>query len=108
MTDARFLYVTTKDIEQAREISRSLLEQNLIACANILPQMESIYRWNGKVETAKEAVLILKTEARLVEKATSAVLKLHSYETPCVLELKIESGAQAYLNWLKSETSSRS
>ena len=104
MTDVRFLYVTAKGADQARELARALLDQRLIACANILPQMESIYRWNGEVQNDREAVLILKTSAPLVARATEAVLKLHSYETPCVLELKIESGAQGYLNWLMNET----
>lgn len=103
MTDIRLLYVTTKDIEQARSIGRALLDRKLIACANILPQMESIYRWNGAIQNDSEAVLILKTEARLVEATKNAVLELHSYETPCVLTLNVESGSQAYLDWLKSE-----
>jgi periplasmic divalent cation tolerance protein len=103
MTDVRLLYVTTKDNDQARTIARELLDQRLIACANILPQMESLYRWNGEVQNDKESVLILKTSASLVARATEAVLKLHSYETPCVLELKIESGAKGYLDWLAAE-----
>lgn len=103
MADIRLLYVTTKDLEQARHIGRTLLERKLIACANILPQMESIYRWNGEVQNDSEAVLILKTNTKLVEDATQAVLELHSYETPCVLALPIESGAKDYIQWLQSE-----
>ena len=104
MTDVRLLYVTTKDTEQARTIAHALLERKLIACANILPKMESIYRWDDKVQNDSEAVLILKTDVHLVGQATEAVLSLHSYETPCVLSLSVEAGAAGYLNWLKSQT----
>jgi len=106
ITDIRLLYVTTKDIDQARAIARALLDQRLIACANIIPQMESIYRWKGVVEYATEAILILKTRVDLVEKTTQAILALHSYETPCVLCLPVDAGAEGYLNWLRGELSS--
>lgn len=99
----RLLYVTTSNIDQARELARTLLDRKLIACANILPQMESVYRWEGEVRFESEAVLILKTEKRLVEAAQNAVLELHSYQTPCVLTLPIESGSQGYIDWLKNE-----
>lgn len=103
ITDIRLLYVTTKDLDQARAIARALLDQRLIACANIIPQMESIYRWKGVVEYATEAILILKTRASLVEKTTQVILELHSSETPCVLCLPVETGAEGYLNWLSDE-----
>jgi periplasmic divalent cation tolerance protein len=103
MTDIRLLYVTTKDVSQAREIARTLLDRRLIACANILPQMESIYRWKGQIESGTESVLILKTEERLVDEVTQAVHELHSYEIPCVLSLNVEAGAGDYIDWLKSE-----
>ncbi len=103
MTDIRFLYVTTKDVEQARSIAETLLERRLIACANIIPQMESIYRWQDKIEHSTEAILILKTQKNLVDQAQKAVLELHSYEVPCILTIPIESGAQGYLDWLQAE-----
>lgn len=101
MTDARLLYVTTKDIEEARAITRALLDQDLVACGNLLLGMESIYRWQGKVETAREVVLILKTTATKVEAVTRTIEAMHSYETPCVLEIAIESGSADYLKWLR-------
>lgn len=106
MTSLRLLYVTTQDIEEARTLARELVKRRLVACANILPQMESIYRWNEKIEHANEAVLILKTKARLVPQTIAAVEELHSYETPCVLSLPIESGASKYLDWLTGEIQS--
>lgn len=100
MTDIRLLYVTTKDIDQARTIARALLEGGLVACANILPQMESLYLWQGKIETTQEAVLILKTKTSLVPRAMAAVQSHHTYETPCILSLSIEAGHQLYIDWL--------
>ena len=100
MTELRLLYVTTKDVEEARALSRELLARNLIACANIFPTMESIYRWEGKVQSAAESVLILKTKQDLVERTIAAVEELHSYDVPCVLSLPIEGGAADYLHWI--------
>jgi periplasmic divalent cation tolerance protein len=103
MTDIRLLYVTTKDLSEAQSIADTLLERRLIACANIFPTMHSVYRWNGSVQHDSEAVLILKTSAALAQQVTEAVTELHSYATPCVLSLPVESGASGYLNWLKGE-----
>jgi periplasmic divalent cation tolerance protein len=104
MTHVRLIYVTTQNTDQARGIARELLERKLIACANILPMMESIYRWNDAIQSEQEAVLILKTDARLESAATQAILELHSYETPCVLSLPVTHGAPDYLKWLLEQT----
>lgn len=104
MTDIRLIYVTTKDLEEARALSRELLDRKLIACANMIPGMESIYSWQGAIETANEVVLILKTKSSQVQATIQAVEELHSYETPCALEIKIESGSSGYIDWLKAQT----
>src|SRR6185312_12430554 len=70
MSDLRILYVTAADADEALRIGRALVEARLAACANVLPGMTSIYRWEGRVEQAAEAVLVLKTRASLVEAAT--------------------------------------
>ena len=103
MTDLRLIYVTTRDPDQARMLARSLLEQRLIACANILPQMESLYFWQGKIENESEAVLILKTTEELVPKAMAALESLHSYATPCILSLVVDQGSAKYLDWLRAQ-----
>ena len=103
MTEFSLLYVTIATLDQARELARQLLEEKFIACANFLPQMESIYSWKGKIESSKEVVILLKTESRLVSAVTQRVGELHSYETPCVLEIKVESGSAKYLGWLKDQ-----
>lgn len=100
------LYVTCASLEEAAKIGRALVEERLVACANIIPGMRSIYRWQGKLAEESECVLILKTRAQLVEKATARVKALHSYSVPCVLELPVGRGHQPYIDWLLAETSS--
>ncbi len=81
----RLVYVTTKDREEARIIGTALIEEKLAACANILDGMESIYRWEGKVETGKESVLILKTTYNNITKLTRRIKELRSYDVPAIV-----------------------
>ena len=101
---AVLLYVTTRDREEAVRISSKLVEERLIACGNILDGMESVYWWNGKIERSKEAVLIAKTDRRNVDLVTARILELHSYDTPCVVALPIETGNGDYLSWIERES----
>jgi periplasmic divalent cation tolerance protein len=87
----------------AREISKILIKEKLIACSNILPTMESHYVWKGKTEKAAESVLILKSDKKLAKALTKRVLELHPYDTPCVIELPVESVSEAYGLWLHSQ-----
>lgn len=103
MSELRLLYVTTKTKDEAMLLAKALLQKRLIACANILPQMESIYRWEDSIQTEVECVLILKTLAAKVGETILEIEQLHSYETPCVLEVKVESGSSKYLAWLAAE-----
>jgi periplasmic divalent cation tolerance protein len=105
MDEFVFVYMTTSSLDQARVIGRRLVEARLAACANILPGMESIYHWQGKIETALETVLIAKTRAVLVDQLTAMVKELHTYDCPCVVALPITAGNPAYLRWLGQETS---
>ncbi|SLN45185.1 divalent-cation tolerance protein CutA [Oceanibacterium hippocampi] len=108
MTEAlRLLYVTTADAEEARSIGRAAVEAGLAACANVLPAMTSIYRWQGAVEEAGEAVLILKTRAALVAAATDLIRERHSYDLPCVVALPIVGGNRGFLDWIVAETGPR-
>lgn len=99
----RFVYVTTKDREEAVHIGTTIVEEKLAACANILDGMESIYRWKGKIETAKECILVLKTSYSNVAKLTRRIKELHSYEVPCIISLNIaeQEGNPEYLNWIR-------
>lgn len=106
----RLVYITTKNREEARKIGRTLVEEKLAACVNIIDGMESIYRWKGKIEEAKEAILIAKTPYHNVKPLTERVKKLHSYECPCVVSLTLteQEGNDDYLRWLIKETQDQS
>lgn len=104
MMDAVLLYVTTADEAEAERLGRAVVEARLAACANILPGMRSIYRWQGKIESGQECVLILKTRPELAQRAIEAVKAGHSYETPCTLVLPVQGGNPAFLNWIAAET----
>lgn len=99
--DILLFYVTCPDTETAKKISMTLLQEGLIACANILPGMESLYWWEGKVDSAKEVVLILKSASAQSPRIIARVESLHPYNTPCILTLPIEKSSEAYVRWLK-------
>jgi len=97
----QLFYVTCPDSDTARKISLTLLQEGLISCANLLPGMESLYWWEGKIETTNEVVLILKSSALQASRIIARVESLHPYNTPCILTLPIEKGSEAYIKWLK-------
>lgn len=98
MADAMVVLCTFPDIEQARQIGAALVERQVAACVNLLPGVESIYRWEGKVETAGEVLGIIKT-TRYAE-LEAAIQELHPYEVPEILALPVAGGSSAYLEWL--------
>ncbi|MFC5354094.1 divalent-cation tolerance protein CutA [Azospirillum himalayense] len=99
-----FAYITAGSRDEARRIGRALVEEGLAACANIFDGMTSIYRWQDAIEEATETVLIAKTRAELFDRLAARVRELHSYEVPCVVELRVGRGNPAYLDWLRDET----
>lgn len=101
---ALFVYVTCKDKAEALEIGKAMVEGRWAACANIVDGMESIYWWEGKLESGKESVLILKTQENLLDALTEKVKSLHSYSVPCVVALPIVGGNADYLAWSTKET----
>jgi periplasmic divalent cation tolerance protein len=103
---ALFLYVTFASAQEAETIARALLERRLVACANIFPAHTSLYRWEGKIESASETAAIFKTRADLFDRVEAAVQALHSYECPCIVALPIEKGHGPFLQWIERETSS--
>lgn len=106
MADTSLIYVTTGSEEEARQIAAALVEARLVACANMLPGMKSIYRWQGEIQSDREVVLILKTQTSLVDMVTDKVKELHSYDCPCVVALSIAGGNPAFLDWIGEQTSS--
>jgi periplasmic divalent cation tolerance protein len=101
MTDFQIVLSSCADREQAERIAHRLVEQQLAACVNILPGMQSIYRWQGKVETAAEVLLVIKTSADLIAEVELTIASLHSYEVPEFLVLPVSGGSHAYLAWLR-------
>lgn len=101
--EIRFVYMTAGSRGEAAAIGRRLVEERLAACVNILTPMQSIYRWEGKIEEAAEAVMIAKTTAECLERLVSRVKELHSYDCPCVVAWKITGGNPAFLDWVAEE-----
>lgn len=104
MTNARIILTTAGSREEAGKIAHALVERRLAACVNIVPRIESVYRWQGKVETAEEWLLLIKTRAELFERVRDAVKELHSYELPECVMLEVSAGSQAYLEWIDKNT----
>jgi periplasmic divalent cation tolerance protein len=104
MTDFVSVYVTAGSRDEAEKIARALVEEKLAACVNILPGVKSTYRWQGKIETTDEIVLIAKSRAALFPKLEKRVKELHSYECPCIVAWPVEAGHRPYLDWLTEET----
>ena len=105
MSDLRLVYITAGSAEEAATIGRALVEERLAACVNILPGMRSIYRWQGAIESADEAVLIAKTRSALVTALVARVRQLHSYDVPCAVVYDMTDGLPAYLDWIDVSTS---
>ncbi len=100
MTDKRIVLSTAGSEEEARKIARHLIERKLAACVNIVPQIESIYRWQGKVEEARECLLLIKTTAERFPEVRDALHELHSYDLPECVAITVEDGSSGYLNWI--------
>jgi periplasmic divalent cation tolerance protein len=104
MTTARIILTTAGSQEEAGKIAHALVERRLAACVNIVPQIESVYRWQGRVETAQEWLLVIKTQAELYERVRDALKELHSYDLPECVMLEVTAGSQEYLDWIAKNT----
>jgi periplasmic divalent cation tolerance protein len=104
MERAVLLYTTWPSIVEAEAAGKQIVQRRLAACVNILPGMVSHYWWQGAIERAEESVMIVKTRASLAEAARDAVKELHSYETPAIMVLPVESLDPDYHAWLVAET----
>ena len=104
MERAVFVYTTHPSIVEAERVGRVLVERRLCACVNILPGMISHYWWQGAIERGEEVVMIIKTRASLAARVSAAVKEMHSYSTPAILVLPLESVDKPYLDWLMAET----
>ncbi len=98
---------TTSSEEEARNIAKALIERRLAACVSIVKNVESIYVWRGKVESAHEFLLIVKTREDLAQRVIESIKELHSYEVPEALVVPVERGLETYLRWIDSVVEGR-
>ena len=104
MEDFIIILVTTSSEEEGRKIAQALIEKRFAACVNLIKDIESIYRWKGKISDEKEILMMIKTRKKLYKSVEDEVKKLHSYEVPEIIALPISSGSKDYLYWMDSET----
>jgi periplasmic divalent cation tolerance protein len=93
-------FSTFPDVETARRIARELVAENFAACANVIPKIESIYRWQGKIEQGDETLVLFKTTAARFAAFEEKLKSLHPYDVPEVISCKIEAGLPEYLRWV--------
>lgn len=101
VSNVRIVLTSAGSQQEACRLARTLVEEHLAACATLIPTVHSIYRWKGKIESAQEALLLIKTTAEQIDALESRLHALHSYQTPEFLVLEVNAGSQRYLDWLQ-------
>ncbi len=104
MTTMCLILTTAGSADEAKKIAHALVERRLASCVNIIPRIESVYRWKEQVESAEEWLLLIKTRKDAFERVRAAIEELHSYELPECIMLEIAEGDQRYLDWLAKNT----
>jgi len=104
MSDISIVMVTVGNGEEALSIARTLVEEQLVACVNVVPRIRSIYRWKGEICDDEEQLLIMKTQSDLFPALQNRIRKLHSYEVPEIISFPIAEGLPEYLNWVIENT----
>jgi len=98
------VFVTTSSEEEATRISRILVEAGLVACANVLPRVRSIFRWEGKVTEEQESLMVLKTQSSRFKELATTIKGVHSYSVPEIIAIPVVQGSAEYLSWIRDET----
>ncbi len=104
-TDYCVVFITTDGAEQGQQLADALVAKRVAACVNVLPQVKSLFWWQGKVDRADEAMLVVKTKRSLLEGLKQVVEQIHSYDVPEIIALPIIWGSESYLEWLNKEAS---
>ncbi len=105
MSDYKLFYMTCKNKVEANKIAYALVKKDLVACANIIPNIKSYFKWNNKkINALKESILIGKTVKKNINKIILYVKKISSYDCPCIVFADIENGNKEFLSWIKSST----
>ena len=100
MSDKLIVLTTAGSETEARKMAQTLVERRLAACVNIIPRIQSVYRWEGKVEETEECLLLIKTVKAHEDQVRTAIRELHTYDLPECIAIPIESGSAEYLKWL--------
>lgn len=103
-SDIRLVYVTAPDARTARRLARLAVDRRLAACANWVPGLRSVYRWEGRIEESAETALILKTVRRRLPALEAAIREHHPYDCPCFVHWAPAGGAPAFLEWIRAGT----
>ena len=98
------IFVTASSIDEARKIGQTLVEEGRVACCNIVQSVESIFKWQGKLNVEREVLMICKTREDLFNVVEKRIKQLHSYEVPEIIALPITQGSKSYLDWVTKET----
>ncbi|MGM0655247.1 MAG: divalent-cation tolerance protein CutA [Thermodesulfobacteriota bacterium] len=99
----RIVYMTAGDMDEASRIAKALVQRRLAACVNIIDGMRSVYEWEGTIQEEGEVVMIAKTHADCLPELEEAVKSIHSYDCPCIVELPVSGGNNAFLDWVKAQ-----
>jgi periplasmic divalent cation tolerance protein len=100
MTDALIVFCNCGSREEAARLAHSIVTEGAAACVNIVPAIESVYRWEGKIESAQEVLLLIKTTREQFAALRDLIVKLHSYDTPEVIAAPVVAGLEKYLQWM--------
>jgi periplasmic divalent cation tolerance protein len=100
MTDALMVFCTCSNREEALKLAHSIVSEGVAACVNVVPAIESVYRWQGEIETAQEVLLLIKTTREQFVALRDLIVRLHSYDTPEVIGIPVVVGSDKYLAWL--------
>jgi periplasmic divalent cation tolerance protein len=100
MTDALIVFCACASNSEASQLARALVAEGAAACVNIVHSVESVYRWQGKIETSQEVLLIVKTTSERFPELRDLIVKLHSYDTPEVIAVPVADGLAKYLTWM--------
>jgi periplasmic divalent cation tolerance protein len=104
MNEISIVFITAGSEEEAASIGKTLVEERLAACANIVPRIRSIYRWQGKIHDEQESLVILKTRTSQFDVVQNRIKELHSYEVPEIISFPVSRGLPQYLEWVIMET----
>ena len=107
MSEKKIVLTTAGSLEEAEKIAHALVERRLAACVNIVGPIHSVYRWQGKVESGDEHLLLIKTIAAQFDAVAKAIRELHSYDLPECIQLPIEGGSAEYLEWIEQSLAGR-